>query len=118
MRRAPFTALTALVVSLALVCQALPAQDPQPPDARRDAQRSLVKPDPKHAKKLLEQAVKEEAAGDYVRALSDYEEAARYAPFDVTIVGKGVALRSRLLREHLDGAERLAVAGNIGGASE
>ncbi len=62
--------------------------------------------------------MKEEAAGDYVRALSDYEEAARYAPFDVTIVGKGTALRSRLLREHLDGAERQAVEGNIDGAAQ
>ena len=118
MRRPPFTAITALLVSLALVCQALPAQDPQPPDPKRDAQRSFVKPDPKHAKKLLEQAATEEAAGDYVRALSDYEEAARYAPFDVTIVGKGAALRSRLLREHLDGAERQAVAGNIDSATQ
>ena len=118
MRRSPLTAIAALLVSLALVCQALPAQDPQPPDAKRDAQRSFVKPDPKRAKKLLEQAAKEEAAGDYVRALSDYEEAARYAPFDVTIVGKGAALRSRLLREHLDGAERQAVGGNIDGATQ
>jgi len=66
----------------------------------------------------VEQAAKEEAAGDYIRALSDYEDAARYAPFDVTIVGKGAALRSRLLREHLDGAERMAVEGNIDGATE
>jgi Flp pilus assembly secretin CpaC len=78
----------------------------------------LVKPDPKRAKKLVEQAAREEAAGDYIRALEDYEEAAHYAPFDVTIVGKGNALRSRLLREHLDGAERLAVAGDMDGATQ
>ncbi|HWN75641.1 MAG TPA: FG-GAP-like repeat-containing protein, partial [Candidatus Udaeobacter sp.] len=77
-----------------------------------------MKPDPKRAKKLVEQAAREEAAGDYVRALGDYEEAARYAPFDVTIVGKGNSLRSRLLREHLDGAERLAVEGNMDGATQ
>ena len=118
MRKSTFTAATALLLSYTLVCQALPAQDPQAPDAKRDTQRTFVKPDPKRAKKLLEQAAKEEAAGDYVRALSDYEEAAHYAPFDVTIVGKGAALRSRLLREHLDGAERLAVEGNIDGATE
>jgi Flp pilus assembly secretin CpaC len=118
MKKSPFTAITALFLSWTLVCQALPAQGPQTPDAKRDAQHSFEKPDPKRAKKLLEQAAKEEAAGDYVRALSDYEEAAHFAPFDVTIVGKGAALRSRLLREHLDGAERLAVEGNIDGAAE
>jgi len=118
MRRPPLTAITALLLSWVLVCPTLPAQDPKSPDAKRDAQRSFVKPDPKLAKKLLEQASKEEAAGDYIRALSDYEEAARYDPFDVTIVGKGTALRSRLLREHLDGAERLAVEGNIDGATQ
>jgi type II secretory pathway component GspD/PulD (secretin) len=118
MRRPHLTAITALFLSGALVWPALPAQDPQSPNAKRDAQLSFVKPDPKRAKKLVEQAAKEEAAGDYIRALSDYEEAARYAPFDVTIVGKGTALRSRLLREHLDGAERLAVEGNIDGATQ
>ena len=118
MRRSHLTAITALFLSWALAWPALPAQDPQSPNAKRDAQLSFVKPDPKRAKKLVEQAAKEEAGGDYIRALSDYEEAARYAPFDVTIVGKGTALRSRLLREHLDGAERLAVEGNIDGATQ
>jgi type II secretory pathway component GspD/PulD (secretin) len=118
MRRPSLSAITNLLLSWALVCSTLSAQDPQAPNAKRDAQRSFVKPDPKHAKKLVEQAAKEEAAGDYIRALSDYEEAARYAPFDVTIVGKSTALRSRLLREHLDGAERLAVEGNIDGATQ
>ena len=118
MRRTPFTAVTALLLSWALACPALPAQDPQTPNSKRDAQQSFVKPDPKRAKKLVEQAAREEAAGDYVRALGDYEEAARYAPFDVTIVGKGNSLRSRLLREHLDGAERLAVEGNMDGATQ
>jgi len=118
MRRTPLTAVVALLLSSTLVCPALPAQEPQSPNAKRDAERSFVKPDPKRAKKLVEQADKEEAAGDHIRALSDYEEAARYAPFDVTIVGKGTALRSRLLREHLDDAERLAVEGNIDGATQ
>src|ERR1700720_560558 len=118
MRRPFLTAITATLLSWALICMALQAQDPQAPDPKRDAQRSLVKPDPKRAKKLAEQAAREEAAGDYIRALSDYEDAARYGPFDVTIVGKATALRSRLLREHLDGAEHLAVEGNIDGATQ
>jgi type II secretory pathway component GspD/PulD (secretin) len=88
-----------------------------PPQTKRDQERNLVKPDPKRAKKLAEQAAKEEAAGNLLAAMDDYEEAARYAPFDVTIVAKGAALRSRLLREHVDAAERLAVDGNIDGAT-
>lgn len=118
MKRPPLKAFLAPLLCWTLACPALPAQEPQSPNAKRDAERSFVKPDPKHAKKLFEQAMKEEAAGDYISALSDYEEAARYAPFDVTIVGKGTALRSRLLREHLDGAERMAVDGNIDGATQ
>jgi Flp pilus assembly secretin CpaC len=118
MRRTPLSAATALLLSWMLVSPALPAQEPQSPNAKHDEQRLLVKPNPKLAKKLVEQAGREETAGDYIRALGDYEEAARYAPFDVTIVGKGNALRSRLLREHLDGAERLAVAGDMDGATQ
>src|SRR5215469_2768519 len=85
--------------------------------SKRDQERNLVKPDPKRAKKLAERAAKEEAAGDNLAALDDYEEAARYAPFDVTIVAKGAALRSRLLQEHVDAAERMAVDGNLDGAT-
>jgi len=118
MRRTPLSAATALLLSWVLVCPSLPAQEPQSPNPKRDAQYALVKPNPKLAKKLVEQAAREETAGDYIRALGDYEEAARYAPFDVTIVAKGNALRSRLLREHLDGAERLAVAGDMDGATQ
>ncbi|HET6930430.1 MAG TPA: FG-GAP-like repeat-containing protein [Candidatus Acidoferrum sp.] len=116
MRRPPLSAAIALLLSWVLACPSPAAQEPQSPNGKRDAQRSFVKPDPKRAKKLMEQATKEEAAGDYLQALSDYEEAARYAPFDVTIVGKGVGLRSRLLREHLDSAERMAVENNLDGA--
>ncbi|HWY08244.1 MAG TPA: FG-GAP-like repeat-containing protein [Candidatus Acidoferrales bacterium] len=118
MRRPYLSPITALLLSWTLACPALPAQDTQGPTAKRDAERSFVKPDPTRAKKLAEQATRDEAAGDYIRALSDYEDAARYAPFDVTIVGKATALRSRLLREHLDDAERLAVEGNIDGATQ
>jgi len=71
--------------------------------------RSFVKPDPKLAKKFAEQGAKAEAAGNNEEALADYEEAARYAPFDVTIVSKGVALRSKLVRAYVDSAERLAL---------
>ena len=111
------TRVAALLLSGAFLCSTVCAQAPQQTLSKRDQERSLVKPDPKRAKKLAEQAAKEEAAGDNIAALDDYEEAARYAPFDVTIVAKGAALRSRLLREHVDAAERLAVDGNLDGAT-
>ena len=120
MTNRPITLVTSLVLMVAMTCPSLPAQDPQAPQTgpvQRDQQRNLVKPDLKRAKKLAEQAAREEAAGDSVAALDDYEEAARFAPFDVNIVSKGVALRSRLLREHVDDAERLAILGDINGAT-
>ena len=117
MNRHFLTAVLSLVLSAALVCPGLPAQDPQATVPAQVQDRNIVKPDPKKAKKLAEQAAKEEAAGDYVAALDDYEQAAQYGPFDVNIVGKAVALRSRLLREHVDAAERLAIQGNIDGAT-
>jgi Flp pilus assembly secretin CpaC len=78
----------------------------------------MVKPDPKKAKKLVELGEKEEAAGGFLEALDAYEEAARYAPFDVTIVSKGAALRARLVRGYAENAERFALEGNLEGASE
>jgi tetratricopeptide (TPR) repeat protein len=117
MNNRSFTPITSLFLSTALLCQSLPAQTPQNSVPVQGQERNFIKPDPKRAKKLFEQASKEEAAGDYLAALSDYEDAARYAPFDVNIVSKGVALRSRLLREHVDAAERMAIQGNMDGAT-
>jgi len=117
MSRHFLTPVTSLVLSAALLCPGLSAQDPQAPATAQVQDRNFVKPDAKKAKRFAEQAAKEESAGDYVAALDDYEEAARYAPFDVNVVGKAVALRSRLLREHVDAAERLAIQGNLDGAT-
>jgi Flp pilus assembly secretin CpaC len=80
--------------------------------------RAIIKPDPKRAKKLAEIGAAHEAAGDYEGALEAYEEAARYAPFDATIVNKGVTLRSRLVRGYVDDGERLAREGDLNGAAE
>lgn len=80
--------------------------------------RTIVKPDPKRAKKLLELGEKEEAEGSLLDALRAYEEAARYAPFDVNIVSKGAALRSKLVRTYVENAERLALQSELDGATE
>lgn len=101
-----------------MACPVAPAQNPSPSTSGREEKRALVKPDPRIAKKFAELGARYEAAGDYDGALVAYEEAARYAPFDVTIVSKGVALRSRLVRGYLEDGERLALEGNLDAAAE
>jgi Flp pilus assembly secretin CpaC len=109
--------LLALFLAWLLACPSLPAQGRQTA-ATSDDPRAMVKPDPKRAKKLVELGTKEEDAGSYEAALSAYDEAVRYSPFDVTIVGKAAALRSKLIRAYVDNAEKLAVEGNLQGATQ
>ena len=106
-----------LLLSGLLLCGQLPAQTGASGGKPAQDPFAVVKPDPKLAKKLVGLAAKAEAAGDEEGALRAYEEAARYAPFDVTIVSKGAALRSKLVRAHVDNAERLALDGNFHAAT-
>jgi hypothetical protein len=106
-----------LLLSGLLLCGQLPAQTGAAGGKSAQDPFAVVKPDPKLAKKLVGLAAKAEAAGDEEGALRAYEEAARYAPFDVTIVSKGAALRSKLVRAHVDNAERLALDGNFRAAT-
>ena len=116
--------LLATCLASVLVCTSMPASAGLPPQntpqtvSKKPPQTSsdaleLVKPDPKQAKKLLELGDKFLAAGARERALTAYEEAARYAPFDVTIVNKAIVLRDQLVREHVEAAEKLAADGNF-----
>ncbi len=109
-------ALSVLLAGL-LLCAQIPAQTGTPAANPVQDPFTLVKPNPKIAKKLAGYGAKAEAAGDEEDALRAYEEAARYAPMDVTIVSKAVALRSKLVRAHVENAERLAVEGNFQGAT-
>ena len=86
MRPFPFRQSLSLILSLALTCLSLPAQAGQQPPQTAGPNASIIKPDPKLAKKYADQGAKLEAAGDLDGALAAYEEAARYAPFDVTVV--------------------------------
>lgn len=108
----------ALLLALLLVCPGIPAQSNAQSGAAPVDPRAMIKPDPKRAKKLVEYGEKQEAAGAYEQALAAYEEAARYAPFDITIVSKGAALRSKLVRGYTENAERLALDGNLEAATE
>jgi len=78
----------------------------------------MVRPDPKRAQKATERGEQSEAAGRFEEALAAYEEAARYAPQDAYIVERGVALRSKLVRAHVEAAERDALAGHLHQATE
>jgi Flp pilus assembly secretin CpaC len=99
---------------LLLPCAQLPAQAPSP----SKAQTLKVRPDPKSAQMAAERGNKAEAAGRFEEALAAYEEAARYAPQDAAVVERGVVLRSKLVRAHVEAAERDALAGHLDQATE
>src|SRR5260370_23586320 len=103
-----------LFFSLSL-CAPIRAQQPQSSPA---APNSIVRPDPRRAQKLVERGEKAEADGRIDEALLSYDEAARLAPQDLAVVGRGAVLRSRLIREHVDKAEQLALAGKLPQAKE
>jgi Flp pilus assembly secretin CpaC len=104
---------TPLFFSL-LLCGQAPAQAPAPPQL----QAPLVRPDPKRAQKAAERGDKAETAGRFDEALAAYQEAAHYAPQDAAVVERGVVLRSKLVRTHVEAAERDALAGHLDQATE
>src|SRR5712664_1783415 len=104
---------TSLLLSL-LLCTQVPAQAPSPSQLKD----TMVSPDPNRAHKAAERGDKAQAAGRFDEALAAYEEAARYAPQDVSIVERGAALRSRLVRAQVEAAERDALAGRLTRATE
>src|ERR1700738_177812 len=117
MRHGLLTRITSLVLARMLVCPLTLAQEKSKPTQSKTEQVGLPPADPKRAKLLLEQGKKEEAIEAFPEALEDYEEAARYAPFDVTIVAKAAALRSRLVRGYVESSERFALQGNLDAAT-
>src|SRR5438876_4877924 len=106
---------TFLVLSLLMDVQG-PTQAQAPPSSQSQA--TAVHPDPKRAQKAAERGDKAAAAGRFEEALADYEEAARYAPQDAAIVERGAALRSRLVRDYVEAAERDALSGLLTEATE
>lgn len=117
MARRVYRPLLAILLSGLLACANVTAQNAQPASTSDDPH-AMVKPDAKRAKRLVDLGTKEEATGAYEAALAAYDEAVRYSPFDVTIVGKAAALRSKLIQAYSDNAERLAVEGNLPGATQ
>jgi type II secretory pathway component GspD/PulD (secretin) len=105
----------------ALLCSQASAQDtaarsPAKSTPQNDPH-NFVKLDPKQAQKAVERGSKAETEGRLEQALAYYDEAARYAPQEVTVVSRGATLRSRLVREHVEAGERYALAGNMQAAT-
>jgi Flp pilus assembly secretin CpaC len=74
--------------------------------------------DLKRAQKAAEHGDQAEAAGHIEEALLYYQEAAHYAPRDARYIAKEAALRSKLIRMHVDVAERAALEGRMEKATE
>lgn len=79
---------------------------------------SAIRPDAKHAQRLLALGDKAQTEGRMDEALQAYDEAARYAPRDAAVEERRALLRSRLIRDHVDAAERLAIEGKVPAARE
>src|SRR5260370_4848107 len=86
--------------------------------ATSQIQGPMVRPDPKRAQKAVERGDKAQAAGNLDEALQAYEEAARYAPHEGYVLERGAALRSRVVRVDMEGAERDAMAGRLTEATD
>ena len=110
-----------LLLAILLVCALCPAQTQAPPPQTSPNESQLQMaphPDPKYAKKMVELADKELAQGHLDEALTGYQEAARYSPQDTALIARIAALRSKLVRDHVDAAERDALAGHADVATE
>ena len=110
-----------LLLSVLLLFAQAPAQEPAPTSrkpSKLDQLQIAPRPDPKRAQKATERGDKAEAEGRSDEALANYEEAALYAPQDSAIVGRSAALRSKLVRGHVEAAERDALAGHADLATE
>ena len=106
---------TSLALCALLVCPQLSAQNEQT-TGKRSAHPTAVKMDPKRARKAVERGEKAESEGRLQEALDAYDEAARFAPNDQSIVEHGATLKSRLVRGHVEAAERLALEGHVNNA--
>src|SRR4029077_14162347 len=107
-------AAAAVFVCGLLVCASVSAQSPAtqagaqgPSTSAANVQaRKACAPDLKRAQKATGAGEKAEAEGRLEDALAAYDESARSAPQDMAVVARSAVLRSRLVRTHVDNAER------------
>jgi len=95
------------------------AQSSPPQTAPNEAQLEMSPPpNPKFAKKISELGDKALADGQFDEALNYFEQAARYAPQDTALIERIASMRSKLVRDHVQAAERDALAGHADVATE
>jgi Flp pilus assembly secretin CpaC len=119
--RQPISVLLALLLCCAQLRaqSSAQAQSTPPETAPNEAQLQMApRPNPKYAKKLSELADKELADGRFDEALNYYQQAARYAPQDTALIERIASMRSKLVRDHVEAAERDALAGHADVATE
>ena len=104
------------VLFLTLLPLGLQSPAQKPPKSLTDT--PFIRPNPKTAKKFVELGNKSESAGNLRDALTAYDQAARYAPDDPAVIAHAAILRSRLVREHVEAAERAALAGHMDVATD
>jgi Flp pilus assembly secretin CpaC len=95
---------------LSLCAYALPARPAQDPVGGESAPQDTAH---RNAEKAVVRGDKADALGHTEEAWKDYQEASRYLPADKVILERTAALRSKLIREHTDAAERLALNNDI-----
>src|ERR1700738_4633846 len=100
--RVPQTAqrTAAFFLYATLICVPLIAQVQAP--ASRSPKAILV--DPRRAQSAIERGDNAVAEGRVDDALAAYDEAARFAPQDATVLGRGALLRAKIVGEHADRA--------------
>jgi tetratricopeptide (TPR) repeat protein len=109
-RRAASLLVCGAFIFVSLNSQRLFAQTQAP--VRSQSPKAILA-DTKRAQTAIERGDKAAAEGRVDDALAAYDEAARFAPQEAAVLGRGAALRAKIVREHADKAESLALGGNI-----
>ena len=117
MKPSPYRQAASLLLC-SLLCAPGFAQQPAVSSATTESSLAAIRPDAKRAQKLIERGDKAQSEGHLDEALQAYDDAARYAPRDAAVAERRAFLRSRLIRDHVDAAERLAVEGKLPAARE
>jgi type II secretory pathway component GspD/PulD (secretin) len=89
----------------------------QEPGGEEDTRSNAEIAAERRAQKAANRGDQADASGKLEEAWKDYREAIADAPLDKTILARGAALRSKLLRRHAEVAERYALNGQLAQAT-